>query len=478
MKSIILDLHQKLITKKITIVDLVNDYKNAYERNIKNNDTITPTYSQALQHASELQSNIDKHNADLLYGIPYSLKDNISTSNIKTTGGSLFLKDYIPPFSATVYESLQSANAVLLNKANCDEFGMGGTGLSSAYGQVHNIHDFNRTTGGSSSGGANQVASDIVPFTISTDTGDSIRRPASFVGVVGYKPTSGLISRYGVFPYAPSLDCVGINAKTVSDCAIVAQYIVKHDDKDYTSEHINKADFFNELKTLKNIKINVIKDIHKYLESDLIDPYNNALQVLKSHGCDIKEVDISHDILSVILPTYMTISYSEGSSCYANLTGINFGLNNGGKTYEETILKNRTQGIGKEVIRRLLIGEVLTNKDNFNDIFLRAKRAHTLLMNTYNELLADADCLLLPGASSIAPLIEDVINKKSKTTFADDLLILANFARVPSITIPYTKVNRMPFGLNINCKAFEDQKTLDIAYSIENIFETCGEKNG
>lgn len=474
MSSTILDLHQKLIEQKIKIVNLIDDSEKKHNHTIRNNDAITTTYEQAKQQAMELQQYVKQQKNNLLFGIPYSLKDNITTFNIKTTGGSKFLENYVPPFNASIYESLIKANAILIAKANCDEFGMGGTGLYSAYGQVHNHYDFNRIVGGSSSGGANQVASDVVAFSISTDTGDSIRRPASFVGVVGYKPTSGLISRYGVFPYAPSLDCVGINAKSVIDSAIVAQHVVEFDNKDFTSQKINDHHFFNNIKEIKNIRINVIKDIHIYLDKEVREEYQCALNILRTHGHHIKEMNVTIEVLATIAPTYATISYSEGSSCYANLTGINFGINDGGKTYEEMILHNRTKGIGKEVIKRLCIGELLTNKENFKSIFTRAKQVRTLLVSTYKELLKEADCFLLPGASSIAPLITDVLNKKFSTSYADDTLILANFAGAPSITIPYTKVNKMPFGLNINCHQFEDQKLFNIAYSLEKIFNDGG----
>lgn len=472
MQSIILDLHQKIINKEVSITSLVKKSQENYLKYIKSNSVITPTYDYALQVAQKLDANLCISQNDLLFGIPYSLKDNISTLNVRTTGGSKFLKDYVPPFSATVHNLLNKTNAILVNKANCDEFGMGGTGLFSAYGYVSNFYDQERIVGGSSSGGVGQIANGTVPFVITSDTGDSIRRPASLTGVVGYKPSSGLISRYGVLPYAPSMDCVGINTKYVSDCAIVAQNIVSFDEKDFTSQRLDDTNFFSNLKQLSNIRINIIKNVSNFLSKEVVAPYEKVIEILKSNGCILKEVTVSEDILKAIIPTYMTISYSEASSCYANLTGINFGLNHHEKSFDEMMFKNRTDGIGKEVVRRLLIGEVLTNKQNFNYFFLHAKKVRTLLVNTYNDLLKDVDCFLLPGASSVAPLIKDVLEKKAKTTYADDLLSLANFAGAPSITIPYTKVNHMPFGININCKILEDQKALNIAYSIENIFQT------
>jgi aspartyl-tRNA(Asn)/glutamyl-tRNA(Gln) amidotransferase subunit A len=471
MKSIILDLHNQLINKKNDIPNIINVCHNNYSKTLNNNSVITPLYEQALITAKQFQNEIVNHENDLLFGIPYSLKDNVSTSNIITTGGSKFLKNYQPPYDATLYKLLKQAGAILVNKANMDEFGMGGTGLTSAYGPVHNTCDYQRITGGSSSGGVNQVADGSTIFTISSDTGDSIRRPASFVGVVGYKPTYGLISRYGVFPYAPSLDCVGINTKTVIDCAIVAQHVVTFDNQDFTSQHVSDHNFYKNLRQLPNIKINVIKDIETYLDKEVVGEYQRALVILRKSGHVIKEVNIPIEVMRVIAPTYMATSYAESSSCYANLTGINFGLNEGGSTYEQLILNNRSKGIGKEVIRRLVIGQLLTNKENFKEVFLHAKRVRTLLIKTYNTLLKNADCFLLPGASSVAPLIESINNKTFQTTYADDLLVLANFAGAPSITIPYSKINHLPFGLTINCAVFDDQKALNIAYSLENLFE-------
>jgi aspartyl-tRNA(Asn)/glutamyl-tRNA(Gln) amidotransferase subunit A len=400
-----------LIDGKLKISDLVIKSKNKYLQNKLHNDVITPLYEQAEIQANKLEEMIPNNKDNLLFGIPYSLKDNISTNGIRTTGGSKFLENYIPPYDATVYKLLKNTNAILVNKASLDEFGMGGTGLLSAYGYVHNIHDDKRITGGSSSGSVNQVASNMVVFSIGSDTGDSIRRTASFVGVVGYKPTYGLISRYGMLPYAPSLDCLGINSNNITDCAIVAQHIIKFDERDFSSQKINDSNFYNNLKKTQNISICVVKNIIPFLQQDVIAPYQKSIDILKSHGCSIVEKEIPEKLLNAILPTYRTISYAESSSCYANLTGINFGLNEGGKTYEDMLLKNRTKGIGHEVKKRIVIGELLTNRDNFKDIFLRAKKVRTLLVNTYNSLLDGVDCLLLPSASSIAPLIEDVINK-------------------------------------------------------------------
>jgi aspartyl-tRNA(Asn)/glutamyl-tRNA(Gln) amidotransferase subunit A len=208
----------------------------------------------------------------LLNNIPYSLKDMISTKDIQTTGGSKILENYVPTFNATIYDKLIDGGAILISKTNCDELGMGGTGLTSGYGKVVNPFDKNRIVGGSSSGSAVQVALDIVPFSVGTDTADSIRTPASYMGLVGFKPSYGIISRYGVIPYAPSLDTVGVLAKTIADIAIVLQTISGYDEKDGTSQKINNK-FYDCLKPKSKIKFTLIKDIDQYLNKEVKDIY-------------------------------------------------------------------------------------------------------------------------------------------------------------------------------------------------------------
>jgi aspartyl-tRNA(Asn)/glutamyl-tRNA(Gln) amidotransferase subunit A len=344
---------------------------------------------------------------------------------------------------------------------------MGGTGLESFITPVRNNYDNASIAGGSSSGSAVQVSSGIVPFSIGTDTGDSIRRPASLTGVCGFKPTYGLISRYGCIPYAPSMDTLGVLAASVADCAIVCETIVQHDQRDYTSQRIIDNNFFKNIKVLEKINFVIIEGIEEYLEGHAKTIYLDTLsKIRQTHN--IINTTVKKEILEAISPTYMTLTYAEACSCHANKTGIPFGLCEQAKGFEETLTKNRTAGFGKQVKRRMIIGSFITKSENFEAIYQRTKKIRTLLINELNNILAKGDCLLLPGASSFAPKIDAVINKTFKTTLADDALELANFAGTPSITIP-VKTDSMPFGINITCPQFADQKVLDIALTLEEV---------
>ena len=471
-KSLILDLHNDLINGKKTIKDIVDNVKKIHDKISITNSIITSTINSV--DINKLQTELKNNEDNLLYAIPYSLKDNVSTKDILSTGGSLFLSNYVPPFSATIYNLLLNKQALLTSKASLDEFGLGGTGTYCYTGDVLNYYDNTRITGGSSSGSVNLVASGADLFSIGTDTGDSIRHPSSFLGTVGYKPTYGIISRYGIFPYSPSLDHVGIIANYVADCAIAADTLVQYDENDYTSQKIEK-NFYKNLKEEKALTFNVIKDIEKYLDDSVLDLYKNAIEQIKQQGHKINEVPVKWEVIKAIAPTYQIITYAEANSCYANMTGIPFGKNFDENItgYTNIITNNRTKGFGSQVKRRFTIGAYITQNKNYEGIFKKARKLRALMIQENEMLLSNCDAYIIPSASSIAPKIDDVKNKKYSSNLADDLLQLANFGSSPSITIPvgFSKIEKMPFGININTKRFEDQKMFNIALTLENIFK-------
>ncbi len=459
--SVILKNHQDLKSGKSNVHFLVADCKKKMKQYKDTNSVITECCD--LPEDFKLTDN-------LLSGCIYSLKDNVSTKGIRTTGASKFLDDYIPPYSATIYKLLKQAGAILTSKNNLDQFGMAGTGIQTAYGYAKNILDTTRIAGGSSSGSVNLVAAGIVDFAIGTDTGDSVRRPSSFLGVVGYKPSYGLISRYGVLPYAPSLDHVGIITRTVTDAAIVADQVCQFDPKDYTSQKL-EHNFYKNLKTLDKMKISVIKGIEEGIQENERILYLNVLNKLKKNGHTIVEKEVDIKLLNAIGVTYQIISNVEGLSCYASFTGVPFGANEGGQEYKDLIFKNRNKYINNQVKKRMLMGAYVTSRENFNSIYIKAKKVRTLLIQLTNKLLDNVDGLLIPSASSVAPTLKDTFADTVKTSHADDCLILGNFAGIPSITIPIGDYKGLPYGININCKQKEDQKMFDIAATIETILE-------
>ena len=412
-------------------------------------------------------SYISSDNKKPLYGVPYAVKDNINVFKTITTGGSKFFEHYVSPYNATVIELLNKAGAIPVAKANLDEFGLGGTGTFSAYGHVYNPIDKDYITSGSSSGSAVLVAKKIVPFALGTDTGDSVRKPASYLGIVGYKPTYGLISRFGVFPYAPSLDHVGILSLTVSDCLKVAKVICKHDKKDFTSQII-ADNIFSEDKINKNKKFKVIvfDNLLKYMSKKEKDIFDISLEKIKLY-CGIKKISFDEKIINIIPSVYRIISYSEAVSCYQNITGIPFGKKLDGKTFDEKIIKTRSQNFGKELERRFIIGAYCNLSENYEDVFLKSKKYRSLVVSYTKKILDKVDFIIMPGSSSISPTIANLNNKIHKDTCVDDYLQIANFGGFPSITIPMGKINKFPIGLNIMGKINSDA---DLLYFAENIF--------
>lgn len=455
MKSVILDLHNKLKNKEVTASQLVEQAKALAEKNKVINSIITPVFPKEVPE-------FDENN--LLSCIPYGLKDNYTTKGILTTGASGFLKNYIPPFSCTVYELFQKNGAILLAKENLDEYGLGGTGTHSAWGAVCNPVKHECITAGSSSGSVADVALGITTFSMGSDTGDSIRRPASFCGTVGYKPTYGAISRYGILPYAPSLDHCGILCKYVADACIVASYIFRCDYKDATSTYLITDVQLENLKKLNKIKFLVIKNFLKFHSPEKLEKFNQLLEKLKSLGHEIVYEDFNLDLLDSVMFTYRVISYVEGWSCYSNLTGIIFGqdYSKPEDNFERMLYANRTLGFGGELKRRFVIGAYLSDAKNFSQMSKVARQIRRLIILEELKLLKQCDCILMPTVHNTAPLKD-----QSDGSLYDDWLIISNFSGTPSITIPFTKINGMPWGLTLVCDVYKDMKLLNCAYTLE-----------
>lgn len=458
MKSVILNLHEQLKSGKVKPVDLINNAKALADKYSFTNSIITPIFKTS-------DKPFDPNN--LLSCIPYSLKDNVSTEGITTTGGSKFLSKYVPPYNASVYGLLKINGAALVSKDALDEFGLGGTGTHCFTGPVCNPHDKTRRTGGSSSGSVVNVATGISTFAIGTDTGDSIRRPASLVGVVGYKPTYGAISRYGVLPYAPSFDHVGIISKYVADATIVAQTLIKHDPKDYTSTTMIKDVKLENLKKESVIRFVVLTNLVKLLDQNKQDLFNRFVQQLKDAGHIVTEAQLDNQVLDKILFAYKVLTYTEGYSCYSNLQGITFGKNEGkdDDDYAQTLIKSRTLNIGNEVKRRFVIGTFLTAKENMSSITLAAQCVRHMVQDEQARLLKLGDCILMPTLMSTAHVMDDF----SRESNYDDWLMMDNFSGTPSINIPFTKIDNLPWGLTISCDIYQDMKLLNIAYTLEDM---------
>ena len=363
----------------------------------------------------------------ILSGIPYALKDNISTKGILTTASSNILKDYIPLYDATIYKKLKNSGAVLMGKTVLDELAMGGTGTTGHTGIVRNPWNKDRMIGGSSAGSAASVALGIVPFAIGSDTGDSIRKPAAYGGVVGYKPTYGRISRYGLFSFASSLDHVGVFARSVKDVSYVMDVVKGHDDKDMTSLPDEDVSYASELdndvsgKKLFYIKEAIEIDNGNNELKEIISNFKSVLEKCKELGMIVEEVSFDKELLEAIYPVYNVISCAEATSNNSNLTGIPFGNRVDGKNVNDIIMNTRTNGFSELIKRRFVIGSYVLQKENQERLFLNACRVRRLIVNRMNELFEKYDGLIMPTSGNIAPLFDDASDKLS-----DEYLILGN----------------------------------------------------
>lgn len=414
----------------------------------------------------------NENNDGVLSGVPYSLKDNFSTKGILTTACSNILSDYIPPYDSTVYRKLKESGAVLIGKNTMDELAMGGTGLTSFNGITRNPWDLTRITGGSSCGSVAAVSMGIVPFSIGSDTGDSVRKPASYTGTVGFKPTYGRISRFGLFPFASSLDHVGVITRNVKDSALVTDVLKGFDKYDMTTlpnENINYVDNLDNNITGK--KLFYIKEIID-TKSEVIDEFYKLINKTRDTGVIVEEVSIDKKLLECLFPTYFIISCAEATSNNSNLTGIIFGNKIDGKTSEEIMFNTRTNGFSEMIKRRFVIGSYILQKENQEKLYMNAKRVRNLIVSKINELFKIYDGLILPASGSVAPKIED-IDKSDKLSdeylLLENHLVIGNFGGYPSITIPMCLINSLPVGVNITCMSKNDNLCLNLAYQIEKL---------
>lgn len=459
-----------------TIVDL---------KTLINKNTEEEIFKVAKERAENLQKEFNSfvsvcdykksEGESILKGIPYALKDNISTANILTTGSSKILKNYIPAYDATVYSKLKASGAVLLGKTVLDELAIGGTGTTAYTGVVKNPWDTKRISGGSSAGSATSVALGIVPFSIGSDTGDSVRKPAAFCGVVGFKPTYGLVSRYGLFAFAPSLDHIGCFTRTVEDAAIVTDIIKGQDEKDMNTLKDDGKDLVESLNMdLKDKKLFYIKEIANIKEyeddeekKNILQRFHKTIEKYRDMGITVEEVSISKDLLNALYPSYIAISCAEACGSNANLTGIHFGERSDKKQISEMIETARSEGFGEYIKRRFIIGSYVLQEKNKEKIFINAKRVRRMIVDTINGFFKDYDAMVLPSGG-IAPHINEKSDKLSaKELLFENHLCIANFGAYPSISIPMGFYKDMPIGISITGAVKDDALVLALAHQLE-----------
>lgn len=468
MNKNITQLHEMLINKTITSEDLI---KESLDK-CKEVQELTNSFVTIIEDAkpTEVTDN-------LLSNIPYGIKDNLSTKDILTTASSNTLKDYVPFYDATCIKKLKEAGCVGVVKTALDEFGMGGTGTTCHTGPVKNPWDTTRIAGGSSAGSSASVASGCYPFALGTDTGDSIRKPAGYCGIVGYKPTYGMISRYGLLPYASSLDTIGVLTRCVKDAAIVVDAMKGIDENDMTSWDSSNINLQRSLeKKLENKKLFYIKELVE------LDNYENPTEEFKTHienffetirlckesNIEVEAVSIDKKLLNALPAIYDVISYAEATTNMSNLTGISFGPRGNGNTIEEIMKDHRTKGFSSLIKRRFVIGSYVLQSENQEKYFLNAKRVRRMIVDKMNELFKTYDAMIMPVGTGPAKYLDtskNVINKETRVL--EESLQIANHGGYPSITIPNGFVNNLPVGVNLTCAIKEDEKLLNIAYFLE-----------
>lgn len=468
------ELRMLLDNGKVTSEDLIKEsLDKAHEYQTEYNSFVT--ILDDAKHSNKGNSVLD--------GIPFVLKDNYSTKGILTTASSNILKDYIPVYDATIVIKLKDSGAICIGKSVLDELAMGGTGTTGHTGIVRNPWDKERLIGGSSAGSAASVALGIVPFSIGSDTGDSVRKPAAYGGIVGFKPTYGRISRYGLFAFSSSLDHVGCFTRSVKDAAYITDILKGKDERDMTSlpdDNEVYADMLeNDIKGKKLFYIKEACKIENDSDQELKDTLNNFYDVVekcRSLGFIVEEVSIDKDLLNALYPTYMSISCAEATSNNANLTGILFGPRGKGSSIDELMFDARTKGFSELIKRRFIMGSFILQKENQEKLFLNAQRVRRMIVDKINELFKTYDGMIMPTSEGIAPIIGRRTDQLSdRYLILGNHLVIGNFGGFPSISIPSGFVNGLPVSINITGRQFEDGLTLNMAHKIEEVLGYKGQ---
>lgn len=441
--------------------------KKAHEAHEKLNAVVT------FIDPAEQISNLNEYKDGLMYGIPVALKDNVNTKGIRTTASSRILDNYVPVYDATIVKKLREAGAVFVAKTSMDELAMGGTNLTAATGPVLNPYDTTCISGGSSGGSAVLVAEGVVPMAIGTDTGDSIRKPASYCNIVGFKPTYGRISRYGIIPYSSSLDHVGTFTRTVKDAALALEVLAGRDDLDMTSSNLPVEHYLDAVKgDVAGKKIAIIKNIIDAVDNqETLKCFENVVNGLKAKGAIVEEVEMNQQLLRAVLPTYFLIANCEATANHSNLDGIRFGNRKEADSSEEIMMKTRTEGLCAYVRKRFVIGSYGLFVENQERLFRQAQRVRRLICEDVDRVLNEYDAFIAPASAGGAPKVDAPAKNQMSDAYlvAENHMALGNFTGYPSITVPMGMTGGMPVGVNLTGRAFEEGELLNIAQAIEDL---------
>ena len=425
---------------------------------------------RGLEKASEIDR-LAKEDDKLppLAGVPVAIKDVMVTKGVRTTAGSKILGNYVPPYDCTAVVRLEAAGAVVLGKLNCDEFAMGSSNENSAFKPVHNPRDLSRVPGGSSGGSAAAIAADMAVAALGSDTGGSIRQPASFCGLVGLKPTYGRVSRYGLIAFASSLDHIGPLTKTVKDAAIVLRTIAGRDPMDSTSAELPVPDYVAELdKPVKGLKIGVAKEYFgEGLEVETRSAIETAIQKFAAMGCEIVNVSLPHTKYAI--PAYYLVATAEASSNLARFDGVRYGLRvKGARSLSDMYRRTRDEGFGAEVKRRIMLGTYALSAGYCDAYYLKAQRVRTLLTGDFEDAFKKVDLIVGPTCPTPAFKLGEKVDDPLAMYLADIYTVTANLAGIPGISIPVGKSkDNLPIGMQIFGKHFDESTILRAAHAYE-----------
>ena len=466
-KSSLSEIVNLIKSKKISSSEITNHYIKNIEKSKKLNSFITTCFEEAIKKAKAFDNK--KNFNGLLPGIPLAVKDLFCTKNVKTTAGSKILESFIPSYESTVTHNLWSEGAILIGKLNCDEFAMGSSNETSFFGKTINPVGKGLVPGGSSGGSASALAANLTPATIGTDTGGSIRQPASFTGTVGMKPTYGLCSRWGIVAFASSLDQAGPMTKNVEDCALLLEAISGYDEKDSTSINKKKENYSKNLnQKISGFKIGIPKEYRlENMPKEIESLWKKGIDILKKSGAKIIDISLPHT--KYALPTYYIVAPAEASSNLARYDGIKYGYRSKkGKNLIEMYENTRGEGFGDEVKRRVLIGTYVLSSGYYDAYYLKAQKVRRLIKNDFDKCFKNIDAILTPSTPSTAFKVGEKTNDPISMYLNDIFTVPVNLAGIPAISIPAgLDDKRNPLGLQLISNALDEQKILNIAFAME-----------
>ena len=460
------ELVDKIKNKELTSKEITEAFINRSIKSKKLNTYISDNFDKALKRSNDFDIKPDFNKK--IPGIPIAVKDLFCTKNLRTTAGSKMLENFIPTYESTVTQNILDEGGIIIGKLNCDEFAMGSSNETSYFGNVQNPISENLVPGGSSGGSSSALAAKLTPATIGTDTGGSIRQPASFTGTVGLKPTYGSCSRYGIVAFASSLDQAGPMTHDVKDCALLLEIMSSYDSKDSTSVEFNRGNYLKNLTyNIKGKKIGIPKEYRvDRMPKEIEELWEKGINIIKDNGAEV--IDISLPNTNYALPAYYIVAPAEASSNLARYDGVKYGFRYKGENLIDMYEKTRSEGFGNEVKRRIMIGTYVLSSGYYDAYYLKAQKVRRLIKNDFDEAYKKVDAILTPSTPSSAFKIGEKLNDPVSMYLNDIFTVPINLAGLPAISLPagHDK-NGFPLGLQVIGKAFDEQSILNIAYSIE-----------